>query len=67
MKTSASFNFIPHIAVEMIFEYILFSILGFRLPWKPINFRGLDKNNTFGRGQLTEHFCKTFVKISAVR
>ena len=36
-----------------------------RLPWKPIKLRGLDKNDMFGRGLLKEHFCKTFVKISA--
>ena len=29
--------------------------------------KGLDKNAVFGRGLLKEHFCKTFVKISAVR
>ena len=36
------------------------------LLWQPIKFRELDKNDRFGRGLLEEHFCKTFVKISAV-
>ena len=37
------------------------------LPWQPIEFRGLNKIQIFGRGLLKEHFCKTFVKVSAVR
>ena len=37
-----SFSFIPLMASEeMIFEY-LFPNLGFRLPYQPIKFRGLD-------------------------
>ena len=49
----------------MIFEYF-FSNLAFLLSWKPIEFRGLDKNDTFGRGLLKEHFYKVFVRKSAV-
>ena len=45
----------------------IFGNLSSRLPWQQIKFRGLDKNELFGRGPLKEHFCKTFVKISAVR
>ena len=29
--------------------------------------RDLDKIHTVGKGPLKEHFCKTFVKIFAVR
>ena len=42
---------------EIIFEY--FSQI--------YPFSGLDKIYMFGRGLLKEHFCKTFVKIPAVR
>ena len=48
---------------EMIFN----RNLAFLLPWQPIKFRGLDKNNMFGEGLFKEHFCKTLVEISAVR
>ena len=51
---------------EMIFEN-LFGNLAFLLPWQPIKFNGLDKIHIFGRGLLKEHFCKTSVKISAMR
>ena len=60
-----SFSFIPLVAYEeMIYEYF-FANLAFRLPWQQIKVRGCDKN-IFGRGLLTEHFCKTFIKISAM-
>ena len=49
----------------MIFEYF-FSNLGFRLPWQPIKFTGLDKNNMFIRRLLKQYFCKPFDKISKV-
>ena len=29
--------------------------------------RSLDKDDTFDRGLLEEHFCKSLVKISALR
>ena len=32
-----------------------------------LKFRGLDKNDMFGKGLLKEHSCKTLVKISAVK
>ena len=51
---------------EIISEYF-FANLSFQLPWQPIKFIGLDKIYMFGRGILKEHFCKTFVKISAMR
>ena len=51
---------------EIIFEYIFIN-LSFRLPWQPIKFSGLDRIYMFGRGLFKEHFCKMFVKISAVR
>ena len=47
--------------------FIFFANLSFRLPWQPLRFSSLDKIHMFGRGLLKEHFCKTFVKISAVR
>ena len=40
--------------------------LAFRLPWQPIKISDFDKILMFGGGLLQEHFCKTFVKISAV-
>ena len=51
---------------EKIYEYI-FANLAFLLPWQPIKFSGLDKIHLVGGELLKEHFCKTFVKISAVR
>ena len=53
------------VSEEMVFEYF-FSNLAFWLPWQAINFRGLDKNDMFGRGLFREHFCKMFVRISGV-
>ena len=46
--------------------FFFFENLDFQLPWQPIKFCELDKIHMVGRGQLQEHFCKTFVKISAV-
>ena len=46
----------------MIFDYF-FTNLAFQLQWQPITFRGLDKNDMFG----WVYFCKSFVKIPAVR
>ena len=67
MNILQSFSFIPLMASEeQIFEHF-FANLAFRLPWQPIKFSGLDKIHTLGRGLLKEHFCKLFVKISAVR
>ena len=60
------FSLIPLMASEeKMFEYF-FANLAFRLPWQPIKFRDLDKIHMVGRGLLKEHFCKTFVKISAM-
>ena len=53
-------------ASEEMILYI-FENLAFLLSWQPIKFSGLDKIHIFGRGLLKEHFCKTFVKISAER
>ena len=39
---------------EMNFENIFFSNLAFWLPWQPIKL-------------VEEYFCKTFIKIAAVR
>ena len=67
MNISAKFQLHPLMASEeMIFEN-LFTKLAFWLPWQPIKFRNLDKIHMVGRGLLKEQFCKTFVKISAVR
>ena len=51
---------------EIIFQYF-FANLSFQLPWQPIKFSGLVKIFMFGRGLFNEHFCKPYVKISAVR
>ena len=40
--------------------------LAFWLAWQPIKISDFDKIHMVGRGLLQEHFCKTFVKISAV-
>ena len=67
MNISTKFRFIPLMAsLEKIFEYF-FANLTFWLPWKPIKSTSMDKIHMVGRGLLKEHFCKTFVKISAVR
>ena len=67
MNSSAKFQLHPPMASEeMIFEN-LFANLAFLLPWQPTEFSGLDKIHIFGSGLLKEQFCKTFVKISAVR
>ena len=62
-----SFSFIPLMASEKkIFEYFFrkFSLLV--ALWQPIKISDFDKIQMVGRGLLQEHFCKTFVKISAV-
>ena len=60
------FSFIPLMASEeMIFIYF-FANLAFRLPWQQIKFSSLDKVCMLHRGLLKEHFCKEFVKASAV-
>ena len=61
-----SFSFIPFMASEKkIFEHF-FENLAFRLPWQPIIISDFDKIHTVGRELIQKHFCKTFVKISAV-
>ena len=62
-----SFSSIPIMASEEMISDFFFENKAFRLPWQPIKFSGLDKIHMFGRGLLKEHFCKIFVKISAVR
>ena len=54
----------PSASREMIF---VVGNQAFLLPWQPIKFRELDKNNMFGKGILKEQFRKTLEKISAVR
>ena len=51
---------------EVIFKN-LFANIAFLLPWQPIELSSLDKMHMFGRGLLKEHFCKSFVKMSAVK
>ena len=66
MNIYAKFSFIPLMASEKkIFEYF-FQNLAFWLPWQPIKISHFDKIHMVGRGLLQEHFCKSFVKISAV-
>ena len=62
-----SFSFTPLMASEEMISENLFANLAFLLPWQPIKFSGLEQIHIFGRGLLKEHFCKDFVKISAVR
>ena len=62
-----SFSFIPQMTSEKkIFEYFFFQKINNSLPWQPIKINDLDKIHMICRGLLQEHFCKTFVKISAV-
>ena len=62
-----SFSFIPLMTSEKkIFDFF-FGNLTFRLPWQPIKINDLDKIQTVCRRLLQEHFCKTFVIISAMR
>ena len=63
-----SFSFIPLVASEKKDFLIFFpENLAFRLPWQPtIKISDFDKIRMVGSGLLQEHFCKTFVKISAV-
>ena len=51
--------------MRWFFKYF-FANSAFWLPWQPIKFSGLDKIHMVGRGIFKEHFCKIFVKISAV-
>ena len=67
MNISTRFIFIPLMASEEKISDYFFANLAFRLPWHPIKFSGLDKIHMVGSGLLKEHFCKTFVQISAVR
>ena len=48
------------------FNFFFFENFAFWLPWPPIKISDLDEIHKVGRGLLQEHFCKTFVKISAV-
>ena len=70
MNISAKFHRHPFMASEeKSFEYMFFlcAKLAFRLPWQPIKFSDLDKIHMVARELLKKHFCKTFVKISAVQ
>ena len=49
-------------ASKEIISLYFFANLAFWLPWQPIKLRGLDKNVTYGRELLNEHFCIPFVK-----
>ena len=67
MHMYESFSFIPLTASEeKIFEYF-FENLPFMLPWQQIKFSDLDKIHINRRGLFKKHFCKPFVKISAMR
>ena len=63
-----SFSFIPLMTSEKkVFEYFFFfENLVFRFAWQPFKISDFDKTHMVGRGLLKEHFCKTFVKISAI-
>ena len=47
--------------------WVFFRKFSISVAMELIKFSGLDKIHMFGRGLFKEHFCKTFVKISAVR
>ena len=62
-----SFSFIPlPISEEKIFEYF-FENLPFYVAMATNQISDLDKIHMNRRGLLKEHFCKTFVKLSAMR
>ena len=67
LNVYAKFHLIPPMASEKkIFEFFFFENLAFRLPWQPIKISDFDIICMVGRGLFQEHFCKIFVKISAV-
>ena len=60
INISAKFQLHPPMASEEKFIEYFFVSLAFRLPLQPNKFRGLDKNDMFGRGLFKKHFfCKT--------
>ena len=68
MKGSSKFQLHPLMASEMMFEYFFrkFS-LSFAMATNHVQRFGQHSYvHMFGRGLLKEHFCKAFVKISAV-
>ena len=66
MNIYASFSFIPLMASEeKIFDFF-FQNISLSVPWQPIIINDLDKIHMVGRRLIQKHFCKTFVKISAV-
>ena len=70
MDNSANFSFIPFIASEEVFFFFFFFFfagLTFRLPCQSNKVRCLDKNDMLGGGPLNKHYCKTSVKVSAMR
>ena len=61
-----SFSFIPRMTSEKkIFEYF-FQKFNIAVAMATNQINDLDKIHIVCRGLLQEHFCKTFVKISAV-
>ena len=61
-----SFSFIPLMASEKkTFEY-LFRKFSLSVAMATNQNQRLGQNSYSGRGLLQKHFCKTFVKISAV-
>ena len=67
MNMSAKFQVHPTYGIWGEDFWLLSANLSFRLPRQPIKFNSLDKIHMLYRGLLKEYFCKTFVKISAVR
>ena len=65
MNISAKFQL--HTPYGFCWDDFFFTNLVFQLPCQPIKFSSLDKIHLLGRGLLKEHFCKTFVNMSAVR
>ena len=61
-----SFSFIPHTASEELIFLIFFHKFC-RLVAMGTDLKRLQQKGMFRRGLFKEHFCKRFVKISAMR
>ena len=64
MNLSAKFQLHPPL---MLLRRLFFREFILSVAMATYQIQHLDKIHTSGRGLLKEHFCKTFVKIFAVR
>ena len=53
--------------VFLFWKFSLSVAMATKKERQPMKFSSLDKIHIFATGLLKEHFCKTFVKVSAVR